>query len=137
MGVADPTRLGRLPAGTPYYQPGDASHRMQNRKYYVHQSHLQYFGPLTRKVKFSPLVFEVTGAFGYQATKSFRAWCKEAAAAVRANGNQNCRMLGLPHTWNTLKFSNLYSQMISFSIVSDAACAVIAAVEKCARSNIM
>ena len=94
-----------------------------------------YFGPLTRSVKFAPLIFEVTGAFGPNAKDQFSKWCKESAELVRKNGGRNYRALGVAHTWNALKFSNLYSQMISFSIVRDTAMTVMRAVERAAAAQ--
>lgn len=134
VGVADPTRLGRLSRGTPYYQSGDASRRMQHRKNSNYQANLQRFGPLTKSVKFVPLIFEVTGSMGPNARDHFEKWCKEAAELVAKQGGRNYRALAQPHTWNAMKFSNLYSQMLSFSIVRDTAMTVIKAVEKAAAA---
>ena len=64
----------------------------------------------------------------------FSKWGKEAAALVTEGGGRNYRSLGLPHTWNARKFSNLYLQMTSFSIVRDTAMTVIRAVEKAAAA---
>ena len=134
VGVADPTRLGRLSPGTPYFQSGDASRRMQRRKTSRFNGDVSRFGPLSRAVKFVPLIFEVTGSMGPNAKSEFDKWCKEAAALVTQQGGQNYRALDLPHTWNAMKFSNLYSQMISFSIVRDTAMTVMRAVERAAAA---
>ena len=129
IGIADPTRLGRLPRGTPYYQAGDASRVMQNRKLSRYRSNLDRFGPLTRPAQYTPLIFEVTGTLGPIARDHFASWCKEAAADVREAGGANYRALGKHHTWNALKFSNLYLQMLSFAIVRETAISVNRAVE--------
>ena len=135
VGISDPTRLGRLPPGTPYYQAGDASRRLQNSKYSNYNSNLLYFGPITRSVKFVPLIFEVTGSMGPNAKDQFSKWCKESVELVQRSGGRNYRALGVAHTWNALKFSNLYSQMISFSIVRDTAMTVMRAVERSAAAS--
>ena len=133
VGVADPTRVGRLPRGTPYYQRGDAAVRMQNRKYRRHSANVNRFGPLTRQVKFVPLVFEVTGSRGPKAQEYFSLWCKQAAEKARQGGGKNYRAAGRDHTWNAMKFAALYSQMLSFAIVRDTALTVMRAVERAAR----
>ena len=133
VGVADPTRLGRLPAGTPYYQQGDAAVRMQSRKLFRYNNLKQYYGPPTRQVSFIPLVFELTGALGPQAKKVFSGWRKDAAEMVKKAGQGNYRATGRAHTWNAMKFSSLYMQMLSVSIVRDTACAVLRAVGKAVR----
>ena len=83
IGVADPTRVGRLPAGTPHYQRGRASHRLQNRKNYKYRSDVRHFGPVTKTVLYVPLVLECSGGFGPTATEEFAGWAKEAAEKVR------------------------------------------------------
>ena len=80
-----------------------------------------------------PLIFEVTGARGWKADEQFRQWCKEAAESVRKKGGLNYRSRGRDHTWNALKFANLYSQLLSFSIVRDTALSAMKAVERAAR----
>ena len=73
---------------------------------------------------------------GPTAAEEFSEWAKEAAQQVKEHdGGQNYRALGLPHTWNALKFANLYSQMISFSIVKVNALAIVRAVEELARAG--
>ena len=109
---------------------------MQNRKNSRFRSELRYFGPLLKSVKYVPLVFEATGGMGPTAAEEFSEWAKEAAQQVKEHdGGQNYRALGLPHTWNALKFANLYSQMISFSIVKVNALAIVRAVEELARAG--
>ena len=99
------------------------------------QGNVDRFGPLSRAVKFVPLIFEVTGSMGPNAKDQFNKWCKEAAALVTKQGGRNYRALDLPHTWNAMKFSNLYTQMISFSIVRDTAMTVVRAVERIAAAG--
>ena len=93
IGVADPKRVGRLPAGTPYYQKGRASYRLQNRKNSKFRSDVRYFGPLTQTVGYVPLVFEFSGGFGPTAVEEFAGWAKEAAEKVRKSGSKlsSCR----------------------------------------------
>ena len=134
VGVADPTRLGRLAAGVPYFQSGDASRRMQSRKDRKYRGNLSRFGPLTHQVKYVPIIFEITGSMGPNMRDQFSKWCKEASGLVRKSGGRNYRAQNMPHTWNALKFSNLYSQMFSFSIVRDTAMTVIRAVEMAAAA---
>ena len=133
IGVSDPTRIGRLPAGTPYFQRGQPAKRMQGRKLSAYRYNLNTFGPLTTEVKFVPLVFEISGAFGPAAADEFSELCKEAASLVKRSGGGNYRSRGEPHTWNALRFANLYSQMISFSIVKCTALSIVRAVNKAAR----
>jgi hypothetical protein len=106
---------------------------MYLRKLNEYSAKINRFGPLTRQVQFMPLIFEVTGARGWKADEQFRQWCKEAAELVRKRGGLNYRGRGRDHTWNALKFANLYSQMLSFSIVRDTALSVMKAVERAAR----
>ena len=133
VGIADPTRVGRLPRGTPYFQQGDAAQRMQNKKYHKYNGDLSQFGPLTRRVKFIPLIFETTGSMGPLAAEQFRIWCKEASENVRSTGGRNYRALDRDHTWNAMKFANLYAQLLSFSIVRDTALSVMKAIVKAAK----
>jgi len=106
---------------------------MQGRKLGQYRYNLNTFGPLTTEVKFVPLVFEVSGAFGPAAADEFSELCKEAASLVKQAGGLNYRGRGEPHTWNALKFANLYSQMISFAIVKCTALSIVRAVNKAAR----
>ena len=85
IGVADPTRVGRLPAGTPYYQKGRASYRLQNRKNSKYRSDVRYFGPITKTVGYVPLVFECSGGFGPTATEDF---CPGAPGPLPRNSPQ-------------------------------------------------
>ena len=122
----------RLPLGTPYYQTGDAAGRMQREKYDKYNTNVRWYSPVTRSVKFVPIIYEVTGSMGPNAKEQFGKWCEEASEQVSKQGGRNYRALGAAHTWNALKFSNLYSQMISFSIVRDTAMTVAQAVERLA-----
>ena len=133
IGVTDPTRVGRLPPGTPYFQRDQCARRMQRKKNQYFRYCVNTFGPLTSEVKFIPLVFEVSGAFGPAAAEEFSVWCKEAAESVKKSGGLNYRARGEPHTWNALKFANMYSQMISFTIVKSNALSILRAVNKTAR----
>ena len=108
---------------------------MQSRKYWRFKSDVHFFGPLTKQVKFVPLVFEASGGLGPTAAEEFAAWSKEAAELVRKQGGRNYRALGEPHTWNALKFANLYSQMLSFSIVRVTALSLVKASEALARGH--
>ena len=133
IGVADPTRIGRLPPGTPYYQRGHPSARMLNRKVVKYRSDLRKYGPLTSTVKYAPFILEATGGFSRTAADEFSVWAKEAAHQVKQARTGNYRAAGRPHTWNALKFANLYSQMLSFVVVKVTALSVVRATEGLAR----
>ena len=133
VGISDPTRVGRLPPGTPYYQKDQCARRMQRKKLQYYRYCVNTFGPLTSTVKFVPLAFEITGSFGPSAAEEFSVLCKEAAEAVKQTGGMNYRSKGEPHTWNALKFANLYSQMLSFTIVKCNALSILRAINKSAR----
>ena len=106
---------------------------MQVNKTSDHQSDLRHFGPLTKQVTFVPMIFEATGARGPKADQIFQKWCAESEALRRKRGGQNYRSLGMDHTWNAMKYANLYSQLFSFAIVRDLALSVVRAVERAAR----
>ena len=135
IGIADPTRVGRLPPGVPYYQRGTAAARIQRKKITRFRSDVRLYGPLTKPAKFVPFILEVTGGFGPIAAAEFSGWAKDAAAHLRASGEGNYRAEGEPHTWNALIFANLYSQMITFSIMKANALSIVNAVEAAARAD--
>ena len=96
---------------------GEPSELMQRRKTEQFEANLNKHGPLTREVQFVPFILECTGAFGKEAARTFKKWAEMAEERAKATGRGNYRSAGLPHTWNALKFANLYSQMLSFVVV--------------------
>ena len=78
VGVADPTRIGNLPAHITYFSKGHASARMHSRKLSHYQMQVNTYGQPRAPVQFQPLIFEAMGGFGRSTMQKWKEWAKYA-----------------------------------------------------------
>ena len=131
VGIADATRLGK-DRSVPYFQAGKAADLLLKEKQRDYQKKITEYGPLIKEVQFSPVIFEAAGGFGAKAQQLFGEWQKLALEHAKATGRSpNYRHRGgCPHTWNAMRFTAMYTQMLSFTIVKFSAFGVLRAIER-------
>ena len=131
IGITDPTRVGRLPAGTDYFKKGAAAARMASRKAGEYAVLVSMYGEPRPSIQHGVIVHEVSGGLGKKASNQL---AEVLDIAKELKIGINYREEGAEHTWTANDFATKWVQRMSFTIVKFRAMTVLAGLRKAAMA---
>ena len=131
IGITDPTRVGRLPAGTDYFKKGAAAARMASRKAGEYAVLVSMYGELRPSIQHGVIVHEVSGGLGKKASNQL---AEVLDIAKELKIGINYREEGAEHTWTANDFATKWVQRMSFTVVKFRAMTVLAGLRKAAMA---
>ena len=129
VGIADPSRVGMLSAGTAVYGAGQAAQRLVERKKSRFHGIIRTYGALKAPADYEPIAFEATGASGLMASKLLTKVYSEAAH----------KATNVPKgfwSFSAQTFSAHWQQRISFEISKYSAMAILLGVRAIAKADV-
>jgi len=102
IGITDPTRVGRLPAGTDYFKKGAAAARMASRKAGEYAVLVSMYGEPRPSIQHGVIVHEVSGGLGKKASNQL---AEVLDIAKELKIGINYREEGAEHTWTANDFA--------------------------------
>ena len=90
ISITDPTRVGRLPAGTDYFKKGAAAARMASRKAGEYAIMVSRYGEPRPRIQHGAIVHEVSGGLGMKASRQL----SEVLDIAKELKVDRCQLLG-------------------------------------------
>ena len=129
IGITDPTRVGRLPAGTNPFKKGAAAAWMASMKTGEYAILVLKYGEPRPRIQHGVVVHEVSGGMGKKASGQLS---EVLDIAKELKIGINYQEEGAKHTWTANDFTSKWVQRMSFTIVKFRAMTVLAGLRKAA-----